>query len=338
VIAPLEEDSYGHYLRSQGVECTMESFKVLSVSPGSLWNPLRMLEGIREKTERTITQVFPEPDASLVMGLLTGSRGMIPSTLQTDFKTSGLTHILAISGYNITMILLLLSSAFCWLPLKARIIPCALILIGFTFFTGASASVVRACIMGLLGLLALGTGREQMMRLSILWTLVLMTLWNPLQLWWDSGFHLSFLALGGLVEFSEKIAPWSQKVLPSTMGIEESIRGTLAAQVLTSPWILLAFERLSIIAPLSNLVVLPAVPFAMATGSIATLLGIIWLPLGSLAALAALPFTRWITGMTELLARIPGASIEGQPGTLWIAVSYGLIALWWYRGLPAVEK
>lgn len=329
-ILPLEDDSYGQYLRSQGMECTLDNLAIISHKPGP-WSPLRMLEGSRMHVEKTINGIFPEPDASLIIGLLTGSRGMIPSSLQADFKTTGLTHILAISGYNITMILLLLSAIFFWLPLKVRVFPCAAVLIIFTLFTGASASVVRACIMGLLGLLALSSGREQILRLSMLWTLAGMAAWNPLQLWWDSGFHLSFLALAGLMEFSELIAPWTKRILPNVMGVEESVRTTLAAQVLTSPWILFAFERLSIISPLSNFLILPAIPFAMATGAIATFLGLISPSLGSIVALATLPFTQWVVRVTELIAKIPGASIEWQPGFLWIAVSYGLIGFWRYR-------
>ncbi len=329
-ILPLEDDSYGHYLRSQGMECALENMAMVSRKSGS-WSPFRALEGSKMHVEKTINSIFPEPDASLIIGLLTGSRGMIPSSLQADFKTTGLTHILAISGYNITMILLLLSAIFFWLPLKVRVFPCAAVLIIFTLFTGASASVVRACIMGLLGLLALTSGREQILRLSMLWTLAGMAAWNPLQLWWDSGFHLSFLALAGLMEFSELIAPWTKRILPHVMGIEESVRTTLAAQVLTSPWILFAFERLSIISPLSNFLILPAIPFAMATGAIATLLGLISPALGSIVALTSLPFTQWVVRVTQVIANIPGASIEWQPGLLWIVVSYGLIAAWKIR-------
>lgn len=322
----LDDSSYSNYLRSQGVTCTVTRPSIKMMGKGSSWHPLRALEKARVFTERTITQMLPEPDASLVIGLLTGSRGMIPKNLQDDFRTSGLTHILAISGYNITMILLILSYAFCWLPLKIRMIPCALCLIGFTLFVGASASVVRACIMGILGLLAVTSGRQQIIRLSVLWTLALMTLWNPMQLWWDGGFQLSFLALAGLTEFSHVIEPWTKRVLPNVWGIEESVRTTLAAQILTSPWILLAFGRLSVIAPVSNLLVLPAIPFAMATGAIATVIGMISTPLGSLVGLSVLPFTQWVIVNAQWIAAIPGAAFEWQAPIWFIGLIY--VCLW----------
>ncbi len=330
-VEPLEQESYGHYLRSQGVDCTMQQPRMRIVRRGSRWHPLRALEAARMHTEHAIVSLLPEPDASLIIGLLTGSRGMIPPGLQDAFRTSGLTHILAISGYNITMILLILSAVFCWVPLTWRILPCGIILVVFTLFVGASASVVRACIMGVLGLLAVTSGRQQTMRLSILWTLAFMTFWNPLQLWWDGGFQLSFLALAGLTEFSPLIEPWTKRVLPGKFGIEESVRTTLAAQVLTTPWILFAFGRISLIAPVSNLLVLPAVPFAMATGTLATVLGMVWQPLGQLGALAVLPCTGWITSTATVLSRIPGAGMEWQVGPWMIAACYGLIFVWKQR-------
>ncbi len=263
---------------------------------------------VRDRFELQIARMQPEPHASLLTGLLTGSRGGMPQDLLDAFRVAGLSHIVAISGYNITIIITLVGGMLFWVPLKRRF---PLLVIGialFTIFVGASASVVRAAVMGILGLFALQTNRKADVRLLILWSAFFMLLLNPKQLWFDAGFQLSFLAVLGLAELSRlmgKVLGW----LPETLAIRESMTATMSAQIATLPLSMLVFKQLSIIAPLANLLVAPLIPLAMLFGFIGTALGFVWEPLGMLPSYMAWGILNMIMTLARLSAGIPYAAV-----------------------------
>lgn len=287
---------------------------------------LTTLYGFKRATETRIAELFPEPQSSLLIGLLTGSRGTMDPKLQVDFQTTGLTHLVAISGYNITMIITILGLAFFWLPLKWRFLPSVLVIAGFTLFTGASASVVRAAIMGCLGLLALHLGRQQTTRLTILWTAFFMLVWNPKQLWYDAGFQLSFLSLLGITEVSPLLEPLVRWI-PEKFGLRQSLQLTLSAQVTTVPWTLHLFERLSLIAPVSNVLAPPFVPYAMLFGAASAVLSVVSPILAQIASIPAYLVLWVITAITKLLAVVPYAAIDVPAGgALFLGIYYSALA------------
>ena len=260
-------------------------------------------------------------------GLLTGSRRGIPEHLMNDFNVTGLTHIIAISGYNITIVIAVISGMLFWLPLKVRFFPSIVAIIAFTLFVGASAAVVRASIMGILGLLALQTGRQSEVRLTILWTLFFMLLWNPKYLWYDAGFQLSFLAVLGLVEIAPYLDPLF-KHIPKTLGIREALQMTIAAQISAVPLILFLFGRLSLIAPIANLMVAPFIPLAMLFGFFGTVTSFLWFPLGQLIGYIGWGCLEWIILVAHTLANLPFASIElGKISGITISIYYVALGL-----------
>lgn len=311
---PIEDFAYDEYLSVRGIYALMprahieedEDRKVpLSITD----HFFRNLYALRTGFEEQINRIFPEPHASLLAGLLTGSRRGIPKHLTEDFRMAGITHIIAISGYNVTIILTLLSGLLFWIPLKKRFPLLVMSIIVFTIFVGASASVVRAGIMGVLGLLALQTGRQTTVRLSILWTAFFMLLWNPLSLWYDAGFQLSFLAVIGIAELS---APLKKllRFVPETLALRESLVATLAAQIATLPLTMILFKQISLIAPITNILVAPLLPLSMLLGFTATILGILWLPLGLLIGYFCWAFLHAIILIAKICASLPFAVIQ----------------------------
>jgi competence protein ComEC len=166
----IEEFRYDNYLSLKDIYATMNDARMKRLQEASGWSPLRSLYDFRQSLETRMNLLYPEPHASLLAGLLIGSKRGIPDALLTDFKTTGLTHIIAISGYNITMLITVMTTLLFWLPVRWRFVPSVLIIAAFTLLTGASASAVRAAVMGILGLVALQLGRLQTTRLSVLWT------------------------------------------------------------------------------------------------------------------------------------------------------------------------
>ncbi len=306
---------YPHYLELSGIRGLVHRGSVRKVVEGSAppsfartWKIERVLSGFRTAVEDKIGMILPEPHASLLAGLLTGTRRGLPDHVTDDFRRSGITHVIAVSGFNVTIVLTLIGGLLFWIPLKKRLLPLACAAVAFCVFVGAGAPVVRATIMGLIGLLALAAGRTTTVRLSILWTAFIMTVAHPLTLWYDASFQLSFLAVFGLSELSKPLQKLLRHV-PQTLAIRESLTATIAAQIATIPLSILLFGQFSLIAPVTNVLVAPLIPPAMLLGTVSILLGWIWLPLGLITGYVTWALLELILIAAHLCAMVPLASI-----------------------------
>ncbi len=323
----IEDFDYPAYLRVNGIGMLMEAWSIETVTAAP-WSVMGSLIALRERTEARINQLFPEPHAALMAGLLTGSRKGLPQDLMQSFATSGLTHIVAISGFNIALIILALNAALTWLPLRWRTIPTIVAIALFTLFVGASSSVVRAAIMGSLSVVALHLGRTGAPRLTVLWALAAMAAWNPYALWNDAGLQLSFLAVLGLMELGGTLQTWLQRV-PEFFGMREALAMTLAASVATLPLQLSLFGRMTILSPLANILVAPAIPLAMLFGALAILLSLIWMPLGLLPAFIGTQLLTWIITVATTTAAVPLSAINGLTlSRTAMLLIYAVVGVW----------
>ena len=312
---------YGKYLSRFGIFSIINFAKITPVSSGGGNRFMSSIFAIKRGFEKRINRIFSEPHASFLAGLLTGSRRGIPDHLMDDFNTAGLTHIIAISGYNITIIISVITGLLFWLPLKWRFAPSVLAIILFTIFVGAGPAVVRASIMGILGLIALQTNRIAHSRLAILWTLSAMLTWNPKYLWYDAGFQLSFLAVIGITELSEYLDRFTKKI-PAFLGMRSAFKMTIAAQIFAVPLIVLLFGRFSLIAPAANILAAPAIPFAMLFGFVGASVSFIYFPLGQLFAFAGWAFLEWIIIIARILSKIPFASVDIKAVSMSFVTAY----------------
>lgn len=326
--APGEFDGfdYGAYLSRFGVYSVMyqPSIKVVESGQGSMfWHVMSFLQN---KFMEHINRLFPEPHASFEAGLLIGARKGIPDSLMQKFNITGLTHIIAISGFNITIIIAFVMWMLGRLPRMTGFWVAIGAIVLFTLFVGASPAVVRASIMGILGLIALNYGRQNNIHLTILWSAAIMVLWNPRILIYDVGFQLSFAAVLGLMYVSPRFKKYSEK-LPQAFGIREAITMTLSAQVMALPIIVYNFERLSLIAPLSNLLVAFAIPPAMLFGFMAVLVSFIFFPLAQVLAYLTWGILSYIIKVIELTAVIPYASVNLPGMTFLMMAGYYLLLI-----------
>lgn len=329
----IEDFHYDKYLSRYGIYSVMVRTHVEKTGDGHPNRIFSFLYALKERFEARINRLYPEPEASLLAGILTGSRQGLPEHVQKDFQRAGLTHVVAISGFNITIILSVIIGALFFVPLRLRLIPAVLGIVAFTFFVGAGASVVRAAIMGILGLLALHTGRQKDIRLAILWTAFAMLLWNPSYLWYDAGFQLSFLAVIGLSELSPILTPVMSRI-PETLGIRDSLQMTIAAQLTAVPLSIALFGNFSLIAPLANILIAPAVPLAMLFGFLGTIGSYLWFPLGQAISFLAYGCLQWMLGVSRILAMIPFAAVAiPKFHHVVIVLYYGclIVVVWWIR-------
>ncbi len=327
--SPTSSFNYQKYLAKDGIYSVCYNPKILSVKPGSEWSPLRALLSFKNILQTQVEKLWPEPEASLMAGLLYGARAGLPAELKNDFSTSGLSHIVAISGYNISVVAVVLMTVLIGLGLYRRqafwVAVAGIIL--FVIFCGASASVVRAGIMGIIVLIAGQLGRLSRVGNILAFTAALMLLVNPFVLVWDAGFQLSFLATMGLVYLSpileQKFGP---RLAFFPAALREILFSTFSAIIATLPLILFQFGRLSIVAPVANLLVLPTIPYLMLVGFFALIFSFIFFPLGQIMAFGAHLGLKYVIIIIHLLAALPGSALTFSI-TWWAMLAFYVLML-----------
>ena len=333
----LEDFSYREYLARQGIYSILWRPQITLKNHDQGSAPRRALLAFKRRAQRVIALILHEPQAALLTGILLGIETGIPADLAKAFSATGTTHIIAISGFNISIIAGLLSRLAQRLFGKRRAMPVALAgIIVYTILVGASAAVVRAAIMGCLYVIATHYGRQTEALTSLIAAATLMTLLNP-QTLWDLGFQLSFAATLGLILYTPPLQSWFERLLSSALSpgtarravevLNEALIVTLAAQITTLPIIVYHFRRLSLVTLLSNFLILSAQPGVMLWGGLATMAGLIWLPLGQVIGWIAWLFLTYTIRAVEITASFPYASLDlghVSPGLVWLY--YGLLA------------
>lgn len=346
---PVFEDfSYRDYLARRGVYTLIRRPTVTRLESGQghpFWTGLL---AFKAAASQVINRILDEPYASLLNGILLGIRSGIPPALYEEFNLTGTSHIIVISGSNISLI----AAIFLLLGQKLagkRYAP-LLTLAGiglYTLLVGADAAVLRAAVMGGLWVLSIWVGRPGLALNTLFASGLLLSLHNPLILW-DVGFQLSFLATLGLIvlvpPLERLIFGWLTRLLRRDRAgtvmalLSELLVVTLAAQIITAPLIVYQFGRLSLVSLLTNLLILPVQPPIMTVGGLAVLAGLVWLPAGqALGWLVRLPLA-WSVAMVEWTARWPFASLDLGRVPLWLLLAlYILLAgwVWWMNRRPA---
>lgn len=232
-------------------------------------NPImRGLFTLKEAFTDRLSRVVPRPESALLSGILVGGSQSLGATLTDALRAAGVIHIVALSGYNVTIVAESIMQVLAFLPIAlARSLGAASVIL-FALMTGAGATIVRAAIMALIVVLARATGRPYDMARALFLAGAAMIAINPHLLVFDLSFQLSFLATLGLIYLS----PWFEKLfsrVPARFGLRGILSATIATQVLVFPLILFAMGKMSVIGVVTNLLVLPAIPAAMLAGFLA---------------------------------------------------------------------
>lgn len=336
------EFSYKDYLARQGIH-SLIGRPTLTVLAESQGHPFyQAIFAFKNRTQTLIQQLLPNPQAALLIGILLGNDNGIPPDLSDAFRTTGLTHIIAISGFNISLIVAVLAGLSA--PVFGRRGSAVFAIVGVVFYTllvGASASVVRAAIMGTLFLITnRWLGRPNFAYASLFVAGVVMTLVNPFTLW-DVGFQLSFMATLGLMVYATPFTEWTRaqllrwleaRTVNRVMGLlSEAVLLTLAAQVLTLPLMMGYFQQVSLISLVANAFVLPAQPGVMLWGGLAVITGYISPVVGQVVGWVAWLFLSYTITLVRLFAAVPGAAVPVHISPSGVLVLYGAIALiTWY--------
>jgi competence protein ComEC len=242
---------------------------------------------LKNKMSGEISQLIPYPQSALGNGLIFGGSSDLPKDLKNNFSRTGMTHIVAVSGYNVTIIAeyLILFGIFIGLWRKQAFWFAISGIFLFVLMCGFPSSAVRAGVMGSLLLWAMKNGRLANSWNAIIFAGAIMLIINPLLLRWDIGFQLSFLAAIGIIALS----PFWEKVFVKkhkALGFSEIFLLSLSAQIFVLPIILYNFQTLSLVSLAANLLILLIIPISMLLVFLTAVAGLI-------SNVLALPFA-WL--------------------------------------------
>lgn len=328
--------NYREYLASMHIYTVIgQPTSVQKVGDG-YGNPIKAgLDRARQKIKSVLFQIYPQPEAGLMAGILLGMDEDIPPSLSQAYKDTGVSHIIAISGFN----MVILAGLFMWIftrfmsPYWSALVS-ALVLITYAQLVDGSASVMRAMIMAIVASGGHLIGRRQEGLNALAFTAALMCAVNPLLIK-DISFQLSFSATFGLVVFSRPIQDnlvnwfgrwfsekWSERL---SKPIAEYLFFTLAAQFATLPVIIHHFRRFSISSLLANPLVLPLQPAVLISGAVTAAAGLIHPILGKVCLLFSWPVVKYTNEIVKVLAKIKGGVLSIHPSiSIWVLVVWGL--------------
>ncbi len=336
-----DDFDYISYLAKDGVHATMyfPKYSVPTDLNLSRFTRARLfagatLAGVRIAVTDSIARAVPQPMASYLAGILVGAKGVVSQEIKDEFSRTGTSHILAISGYNITIVAAVLMSLLAPLGRKRSYWLAVAGIVLFVVLVGATASVVRAALMGVLVLTARQLGRAQDMGTAIVLSAALMCWFNPMLLRWDVGFQLSFLAVLGIVYVQPLLQPALERWL-KFKPLATLVATTLSAQVLVLPLLLFDFGKLAVYTLPANVLVLPLVPIAMALGLATAVAGMLWPFLGALVGQLAWLVAAYQLTVIRFFAFLPYAALEVHISPALLIALYAALAVWLislYRG------
>lgn len=330
------EFSYRTYLARHGIFSLVRQPQI-EILPGRVGSPIRqVLFDLKNRVQAALRQILPSPESALATGILLGDERRIPRPLMEDFNNTGASHIIAISGFNISIVTaLLFTSLRRAIPPRTAGVLAIIVIALYTILVGADAAVVRAAIMGCLLVTADLLGRRTYGPASLMAAAIAMTAANP-HVGTDPGFQFSFAATLGMMLYAEPLQRTAYDTLSHLFRprraarvvhlLSDSLLVTVAAQITTLPLIAFHFGRVSVISLLTNMLVLPVQAPLMILSGLAAAAGVLWLPLGRLLAWPAYLPLWWTISIVQITARIPRASLSVPLGLPGLVVIYGTLA------------
>lgn len=270
-----KEFDYVNYLRKDGILYVMNFPQIEIISSGNgIWLK-NFLFSVKEKFLEKINVQIPAPENILMGGLILGEKSSFDNYLRQNFVNTGTIHIVALSGYNVTIVAEWIMKLFKFLPHSFGIYLGILAIFLFIIMTGASSTAIRAGIMAVLMLFARATGRNYDVARALILAGVLMVFLNPLILVYDVSFQLSFIATIAVIFFAPRIEKYFWWVTKK-FELRDIVSVTTAAYIFVMPFILYKMGNLSLVALPANVLILPFIPTTMLFGFLTGFLGFIW--------------------------------------------------------------
>jgi competence protein ComEC len=340
----IDDFDYPGYLANQGIYSTMLSPKIEVTAIGKGFLPLAWVYSLRNRLSEAMAATLPEPQASLAQGMILGIRGNITPALQDSFIRSGTTHILVISGSQFNIVAGILVATGIWLFGKRRYFYVWLALAAiwiYALLTGMSPPVIRSAIMVSLFLIADLLGRQRSAIVVLGFAAAVMVAITPTILH-DASFQLTFMSTIGMVFVAPRLQSWGKKAIAYKLGeegwlvktanwISGSLFVTLGVTIVIWPLLAYYFGVFSIVSPLATLLVLPALPYLLFSGTAAAVVGVFILPLGQVIGWLAWLSASYMLVIINGFANIPLSSVKIgaiNPAWLWAYFIVLAVILW----------
>lgn len=277
-----------------------------------------------------------EPYAALAGGITVGERRSLGDALTQKFRDAGLIHIVVLSGYNISIIIIALMYILSFLPKRVGAIISIGAIIIFTLIVGASATVVRAALMGTIGALGIFFRRSYNALHALFIAGLVMVLWNPYVVVYDPSFQLSFMATLGLL-LGAPLLMDRLRFIPRAWGTRELVAVTLATQIAVLPLLVYMMGTVSLVALPVNVLSLPAIPLAMLLVFVVGVLGSVVPFVASIIAFGAEALLSYVVHVVTLATALPFATLTAPSVSfVWVVAGYTfLIVAWWYSSTYA---
>ncbi len=274
----------------------------------------------------TLSELIPEPQAGLAAGITVGAKRALGSELMEAFRNTGLIHIVVLSGFNVTIIIIFLLRATAILPRSVRYGLATIAVVLFAILTGADAPVVRASAMGLLGVAAIVLGRSYNITRALLIVALAMIIWNPMILMHDIAFQLSVVATLGLIHIAPKIinilsskgisestyldALKKEKLPSMKQSLIEIVSVTIAAQIAVLPLLIYYMGEVSVVSVIVNVLALPIIPIAMLFAFIVGIAGMFNISLALPFAYVTYSLLAYIIWLVEFFNALPMTTVQ----------------------------
>ncbi|OMC19405.1 ComEC/Rec2 family competence protein [Mycobacterium colombiense] len=293
----------------------------------------RAAHGVRSRFAAAVRDTLPGEQAAMLPALVLGDTSAVPSDTSRDFRAAGMTHLMAVSGANVTIVCAAVLFSARLIGPRAAVALAALALVAFVIVVQPTASVVRAAVMAAIALVGmLSSRRRQAIPALAATVLVLLAVAPALAV--DVGFALSVVATVALIV----VAPvWSRRLVGRgwPKPLADALAVAWAAQVVTAPLVAAISGRFSVVAALANLVVAAVIAPITVLGTAAAALCAVWPAAARLLIRFTGPELWWVDGVARWAAGLPGATLpvpEGMPGTLIVGgVTVLAVVLWRWR-------
>jgi len=332
---------YVSYLEKDDINYQINFAKTELISSGN-GNPIKsILFNFKDSFLSNINKTIIEPEASLLGGILIGAKKSIDANTTEILRKSGLSYLVVVSGYNITVVADAIMKLLSFLPNIFGFLGGIFGIICFVIMSGASSKAIRAGIMALIVILADITHRNYQAGRALIVAGLLMVIINPKILVFDLSFQLSFLATVAVIYISP-IIKTKLNFLPAKFGLRDTISFIISVQILVLPLILYSMGTLSLVALPTSVLIIAFVPIVIFFGFVTGILGFLWLPLSIPFAWISWVLLSYIFNVSKFFAGLPFSTINISWFSFVIMAMYYLfISIWIYyqnkKSYPAVS-
>lgn len=309
---------YAGYLERRGISATWRYPNINVAQPSSNWTNM-----LHDRVRERVTSLFIEPDASVVLAVLLAEKGTLPDQLVEQFRTTGVSHVLAISGLHISLLTGMLLAVLMALPLAPRVRTVVVLawLWSYVVFIGWPTSATRAAAFWTIALVALQLHVLVSLPTILLLAATVLVSLDPLFLL-DVGFQLSISAVAGIF-----IVLFLTRDLPKRSWVLDLTLVSLGAWLATGPVIAYHFGNVVLSGVMTNLLVVPLVPALLVLAVVALLLSLVFMPAAMLMTWLTHGVIGWIDWATSLISAQPGLFYEGVNVPVWSVFVYYLVMI-----------